>query len=138
MEKTKALNSPQKEILNLIKSINKTWLEGRIEDLRNFFHQNIVMISPDFNNRLTGSDEIIKSYKDFYNSSKTYGFNESDFHIELFDKTATADYLYHIIYEINNKKYNGTGREVWVFTNIKNHWFAVQRFMTNVADKEVI
>jgi hypothetical protein len=55
----------------------------------------------------------------------------------VFDKTATADYLYHIIYEINNKRFEGTGREVWTFTNMINHWIAVQRFMANVIDKEI-
>ncbi len=137
MEKTEVLNSSQKEILNLIKSINRAWLGGRIEDLRKYFHNNIIMISPDFNNRMTGSEEIIKSYKDFYSNSKTYSFDESDFHVELFDKTATADYLYHIVYEINNKKYDGTGREIWTFSNTNNYWLAVWRFMTNVVDKEV-
>ena len=136
MKKT-ILSNSQKEIIGLIKNINKAWLEGRIENLRKYFHKNIIMISPDFNSRMTGLEEIIKSYKDFYSNSKTYSFEESDFHIEVFDKTATADYLYHIIYEINNKRFEGTGREVWTFTNMINHWIAVQRFMANVIDKEI-
>ena len=137
MERKEALSGSQKEILNLIKNINKAWLEGRIKDLKNFFHQNIVMISPDFNNRLTGLDEVIESYKDFCNNSKIYSFDESDFHIEVFDKTATADYLFHIVYEINDKKYDGTGREIWTFANLNNRWLAVQRFMINVVDREI-
>jgi hypothetical protein len=137
MIKAETLSNSQKEILNLIKNINKAWLEGRIEDLKKYFHNNIIMIFPDFNSRMTGLEEIIKSYKDFYASSKTYSFDESDFHIDVFDKTANADYAYHIVYEINNKKYDGTGREIWTFANIDNDWFAVWRFMTNVVDKEI-
>jgi hypothetical protein len=64
MKKT-ILSNSQKEIIGLIKNINKAWLEGRIENLRKYFHKNIIMISPDFNSRMTGLEEIIKSYKDF-------------------------------------------------------------------------
>ncbi len=112
MSNTKAFNNNQTEILSIIKNINKAWLEGRAEDLRNYFHEEIIMISPDFKSRLTGIGEIIKSYKGFYEKSKIYSFHESDFHIKVFDKTAITDYLYRIIYEINNKKYDGTGREI--------------------------
>ena len=130
-------NNNKSEILNIIKNINKSWLEGRIEDLRNYFHKDIIMISPDFKSRLTGIDEIIKGYKDFYNSSKTFSFEESDFHIKIFDGTASADYFYHIVYEINNKKYDGTGREIWTFSKINNYWLAVWRFMAMVVDSEI-
>ena len=129
--------SPQKEIINIIKKINTAWTKGRIEDFREFFHRDITIASPDFQNRLRGIVEVQKSYKDYYDNSKTLSFSESDFHIEIFDKTAAADYEYHIIYEINNKKYDGTGREIWIFINVNNKWLAVWRCMTNVVDKEV-
>lgn len=137
MKKREALNSSQKEIINIIKNINIAWTKGRIEDLRNFLHNDITIASPDFKNRLKGIDEVLKSYIDFYNNSKTFSFSESDFHIEIFNKTATADYEYHIIYEINNKKYDGTGREIWTFSEVNNRWLAVCRLLTNVVEKEV-
>ncbi len=137
MAANEVFNNNQSEILKVIKNINKSWLKGRIEDLKYYFHKDIIMISPDFKSRLSGIDEIIKSYKDFFCSSKTFIFEESDFHIKIFNDTAAADYFYHIVYKINNKKYDGTGREIWTFSKINNHWLAVWRFLANVVDNEI-
>jgi Domain of unknown function (DUF4440) len=136
MKKIESMEKSRDEIFNIIKNINRTWLEGRTEDLRRFFHNDIITISPDYKNRLEGIDNVIKSYKDFFENSKTYEFEESDFHIELFDKTATADYLYQITYEINHKKYTGNGREVWVFSKT-DKWQGVWRFIFNISEKEI-
>ena len=131
-------SSLQKEVMNVIKNINSAWLEGKIEDLRKYLHSDIITISPDFKTRLPGIDKVLKSYRDYCGNSKNYSFRESDFHVEIFDKTAVADYEYHIIYEINNKKYDGTGREIWTFSRVNNNWLAVWRLLVNVVDKEVV
>jgi hypothetical protein len=137
MEKPAGLNISENEILSIIKNINKAWLQGNIEDLRKYFHQEIIMISPDFRNRMSGIETILESYKDFFSRSIIHSFAESDFHIHIFDNTAAADYYYHIVYEINGKKYGGTGREIWTLSKIKNKWLAVWRFMADVSDKEI-
>lgn len=131
------LNQNQMEIFNIIKNINKAWLNGKINELRNYFHNNIVMMSPDFASKLTGIEEIVKSYWEFIEKSKIYEFEESDFQINVFDNTAIGTYTYRIIYEINNKKYDGTGREIWTFSKVNKSWFAVWRYMANVVDKEI-
>ena len=137
MQEKETINNLQKEILNVIKNINVAWTNGKTEDLRKYFYRDIVIASPDFKTRLKGIDEVLKSYQEFYENSKIYDFSESDFNIEIFDNTGTADYEYHIIYQMNNKKYDGTGREIITFSNINNKWLVIWRCLTNVVDKEI-
>ena len=137
MEKRETTDNSRKEIISIIKKINIAWTKGKIEDLKKYFYKNIVIVSPDFIDRLKGINEVLKSYKHFYDNSETYSFCESDFNVEIFNKTATADYEYRIIYKINNKKYDGTGREIWTFGFINSKWFALKRCMANVVDKEI-
>ncbi|MEJ2615206.1 MAG: hypothetical protein P8Z35_09615 [Ignavibacteriaceae bacterium] len=127
----------RKDIISIIKNINIAWTKGKIEDLKKYLYKDIVIVSPDFKNRLKGIDDVLDSYKEFYENSKIYDFSEFNFNVEIFDKTATADYEYHIIYEINNNKYDGTGTEIWTFGNIHSKWFALRRCMANVIDKEI-
>ena len=137
MKEKKNPDKLRKEIINIIKNINIAWTKGKIEDIKKYLYKGIVIVSPDFKNRLKGIDDVLNSYKEFYENSKIYDFSENDFNVEIFDKIVATDYKYHIIYEINNKKYDGTGREIWTFGKINDRWLAVWRCLTNVVDKEI-
>jgi len=137
MKEKKNPDKLRKKVINIIKNINIAWTKGKIEDIKKYLYKGIVIVSPDFKNRLNGIDDVLNSYKEFYENSKIYDFSENDFNVEIFDKIVVTDYKYHIIYEINNKKYDGTGREIWTFGKINDRWLAVWRCLTNVVDKEI-
>lgn len=137
MKEKKNPDKLRKKVINIIKNINIAWTKGKIEDIKKYLYKGIVIVSPDFKNRLNGIDDVLNSYKEFYENSKIYDFSENDFNVEIFDKIVATDYKYHIIYEINNKKYDGTGREIWTFGKINDRWLAVWRCLTNVVDKEI-
>ncbi|MBI3666731.1 MAG: nuclear transport factor 2 family protein [Acidobacteria bacterium] len=54
-----------KEIRQVLEKINRAWLNGRPEELAEYFHPDMVIVHPGFGGRAEGSQTCVQSYKDF-------------------------------------------------------------------------
>ena len=117
---------------NLIHLINKSWLEGRIDDLDMLFHPDIVMVFPHFSGRSNGSSAMISGFKDFCENAHVHDYDESDFQIDVIGNSAIASYSFVMIYERDRSKYRSTGRDLWVFSKNDLEWKATWRTMLDL------
>ena len=122
------MNNKQ-EIWKLMEKINHTWLNDDPMKLKNFFHENIVILSKDFKEQGIGINACIKSYEEFRKISKVKEFNVSDSRVELFKNTAIVSYNFEIKYEIDNEFYNDKGKDMYIFTKEKERWVAIWRML---------
>jgi hypothetical protein len=118
----------QDEIWQIIKSMNITWVKGNPEDLKNFFHENMVIYaSESFQKLSVGREKCVDSYKRFSKNAKILEFEEKDPQIDIFGTTAIVSYSYEITYDINNEIIQDEGRDLFVFVQLGNKWQAVWR-----------
>jgi len=116
------------EIQGLIGKINHAWLKGNLEELREYFHDDIVIKGPQFQSMVAGGKAAcIKSYEDFLRAAKVEDFKESDVLVDLFGSTAVATFAWEIKYEMGGQNYHETGHDVFVFTRGDGKWRAVWR-----------
>lgn len=116
------------EIQLLITKMNRAWLKGNLEELREYFHDDIVIKGPRFESVGTGGkEECIKSYEDFSRAARIRDFKESDIQVDVFGSTAVATFAWEIDYEMTGQSYHESGHDVFVFTRDKGKWRAIWR-----------
>jgi ketosteroid isomerase-like protein len=115
------------EIWQILQDINDAWVNDRTDELNRFFHENMVIASPDFRKLGEGRDACVKSYKDFRSQAIIHDLHEEDAAIDVFGDTAIATYRFEITYEMNGKTFSESGRDVFIFVREEEGWQAVWR-----------
>lgn len=93
----------QKKIWQLLQDMNDAWVKGHPENLVKFFHEDIVIVGPDFQKMGDSRQACVKSYKDFCSQATVHDFKEMDPRIYVYGNTAIATYSYKITYEMNGE-----------------------------------
>ncbi len=118
---------PKEEIQQLLKKINRAWTESQTEILNEVFHEDMMIVSPDFQVLGKGREACVKSYEDFIRQATLREFSESDATIEVWEHTALASYRFDMAWEMDGQSFQEAGRDVFVFTLQHNRWQAVWR-----------
>jgi len=118
---------PKEEIRQLLKKINRAWTEGRTEILNEVFHQDMVIVSPDFQVLGKGREACVKSYEAFMKQATLREFTESEPAIEVWGLTAVASYRFDMAWEKDGQSFQDSGRDVFVFSLLGDRWQAVWR-----------
>ena len=120
----------QKELIHqIIKKINQCWLEGHPEKLNQFFHDNMMIVSPDFKIMGMGKAVCVKSYSDLITRAVIKDYQESDPEIQVWANTATAVYNFEMAWEMDGKSFRESGRDFFVFAHENGRWLAVWRML---------
>ncbi|MGD0695281.1 MAG: nuclear transport factor 2 family protein [Terriglobia bacterium] len=131
------LQNEQQEIRLLVSKINQAWLKGNLEELKEYFHDDMVIKGPQFKSMGTGGKEAcIKSYEDFLRAAKIHDFKESDIQVDVFASTAIATFAWEIKYEMKGQNYHEAGHDVFVFIRDEGKWQAVWRAVLFSPAKE--
>jgi uncharacterized protein (TIGR02246 family) len=117
------------EIWELVQHMNNAWAKGGPDELASFFHEDIVMVHPDFTQRTEGKAGCVASYEDFRKQAEILDFKISNPGIDVFGDTAITTYSYEIAYEMGGERFNDTGRDVFIFVRENGRWLAVWRTM---------
>ncbi|MBN2410246.1 nuclear transport factor 2 family protein [candidate division KSB1 bacterium] len=117
----------QEKIKDILKNVNIAWSSGNPEDLMNYFHDNMLIISPDMKILGYGKENCIKSYIDFLNQATIIDYQKNVPEIHIFENTAIVFYTYNISWKTNNKLFNEKGKEIYVLNKHKNKWLIVMR-----------
>ena len=117
----------KEEIRQLLKSISRAWNEGQTEILSEVFHEDMLIVSPDFQVLGKGREACVKSYEDFIRQATLKEFIQSEPAIEVWGHTAVASYRFDMAWEMDGQSFQEAGRDVFVFTLLDNRWQAVWR-----------
>ena len=128
-------NKTISEIKNLVRSLTKTWIEKRIEDLYPFFHENVIVMPPGSDKQISGRNDMVESYRQFVNKAVIRNFEEMNLQVNVFNNTAITNLTFKIIYEIQDKVFSEIGIEVLILNNFNNEWKIVWRTQIPVTEK---
>jgi hypothetical protein len=122
-----AKENPQEEIQDLISKINQAWLGGRIGELHEYFHNDMVIRGPDFTKLARGRGACVKSYEDFIQKSLVRNFKASEPKVDVWDNSAVATCSWEITYEMQGQAYQEFGRDLFVLTRSGGRWQVIWR-----------
>ena len=115
--------------------INRTWLEGKVDDLAPMLHPDITMAIPGFAGSVQGREAFLTGFRDFCENAKVHEYHEHAYHVDVAGETAVVTYPYEMVYERDGARYRSTGRDLWVFQSEAGKWIAVWRTMLDIQDE---
>jgi ketosteroid isomerase-like protein len=122
-----AASADQIAIRDLLRAMNLAWRQGRVEQMREGFHPDAVIVAPGFRTRAESREACLKSYQDFIDSTRVTQYQESDVTIDVWGDTAVATYEYEIAWDVNNQPFRDSGRDVFVLRREAGRWWVLWR-----------
>jgi hypothetical protein len=118
--------------------INRSWLDGRVDDLAALVHPEVVVVFPGFVGQSHGRDELLAGFRDFCQNATVHEFREQNIQIDIVGCTGVVGFRFEMVYERAGKRSRATGRDLWVFQNLTGDWTAVWRTMLEMDEHEVV
>lgn len=118
----------KEEVWTAVLEMNRCWaLEGNTDGLDEYFHENMVALTPADTKLLEGRDACIASWKRFVEAVKILEWKEIDPKIEVFNsgKLAVVTYYYEITFERDGKSFKEEGRDMLTLINENGKWWVV-------------
>ena len=114
-------------VIETVQKLNYAWRHGLEDELRPCLHANMVMVSPDYSQRLAGRDACAESYLDFFQMASIKEYIETDYSVDLFTGTAVVHYHFEMTYEMNDRLYRESGRDLLFLTQENGIWQVIWR-----------
>ncbi|CAN5139148.1 hypothetical protein BH18CHL2_BH18CHL2_06910 [soil metagenome] len=109
--------------------INDAWTGGEPEEMAEVLDEHIVIVQPDFADRVEGRDATIASFRDFMASALVHEYVEADLVIELRGATAVVTCGWEIDWQSGEGRQRDRGHDVYVFARERGKWRAVWRLL---------
>ena len=114
------------EVWQTVQALNRAWTSGRVEELENYFHEDIVAITPTDRQRLEGRTTCIAGWAAFVDQAKILTWKETDPQVRVFgDDAAVVTYYYDLFVEMSGKEMHLAGRDMFLMVNEGGRWLAV-------------
>ncbi len=113
------------EIWKTLKDLNNTWVNGNPGELKNYFHTDMVAITPTDKKRREGREACMADWTEFSKTAKILSWNEIDPKIQIYGNTAVVTYYFEISFERGGENIDFGGRDMYVFVREDNRWWAV-------------
>lgn len=123
------MESIRNEITRNIKNMNQAWRKGDFRSLRKYFHQEMVIVAPNFQRMGVGIDACVKSYEDFAAMAEVINFLDKNMQVDIIGSTAAVTYEYEITWVAEEKRFEEAGKEALVFTKESGSWLLIWRMV---------
>jgi len=124
----KTTNIMKKEVWKTIQEMNKIWTEGKqIEKLNNYFHKDMVAITPTDSAIIVGRENCVNAWGNFSKSAKIIFWKELEPKIQIYGNGmfAIVTYYFDMSFEMNGQKINMKGRDMFSLVKENDKWWIV-------------
>ena len=115
----------QQEIWATVRAMNDAWTKGNPDDLAQFFHPQMLAITPTDRLRRDGADECIAGWKGFTEAARIHSWREIEPLIRIYGEAAVVTYFYEISFDMGGRRYEEGGRDLFFFVRENGRWWAV-------------
>jgi uncharacterized protein (TIGR02246 family) len=115
-------------IWRTVQALNHAWaLDGDADRLADYFHEDMVAITPSDRQRLEGREACMASWKKFVESAKVTRWEERDPQVQLFGagKLAVVTYYYDMSVDMGGGSVELAGRDMMVLVEEDGRWLVV-------------
>ena len=101
------------DIEQFVRELNKAWQEGRYEELREFYHEDVVLLAPARDELIEGVEKVIQSYRDFGAQATLRLFDITDIRVYDYGSISMCHMRFAIDYELDSVRMREEGLEVY-------------------------
>jgi ketosteroid isomerase-like protein len=132
------MNDLELEIWTTVESLNRCWTEGAPEELRNYFHETMVAVTPGDTKPLHGRDACMAAWSKYAGTTRIISWKTSMPSIQVYDQTAVVTYLYDMECERDGRRFRPSGRDMMVLVKQGGRWWlAADHFSPVPAGSEL-
>ena len=102
-----------KDIGAFVREMNRTWQEGRFDDLAQYFHQRVVMLLPGSLQAEQGVEPMVESYRGFSAMAKIHRFDLTDVGLFPFENVVMCHARFTVDYEIPSGRFEEEALEIY-------------------------
>ncbi len=121
------MDKQKKEVEQIVRNLQNTWLENKITELASFFDKDVVFLIPGINKRIIGQEAMVESYKQFVSTCTIQNFQITNVDIDIFDRTAISTLTFNVSYKNQDKEYNEKGNDIMILNRKENNWLIIWR-----------
>ncbi len=115
----------QREIWATLRALNDAWTQGNPAQLADYFHRDMIAVTPVDRLRRDGAVACIAGWQGFAESTRIHRWREIDPLIHVFADAAVVSYYYEIRFEVDGKIIEQNGRDLFFFVRENGRWWAV-------------
>ncbi|MDR0479613.1 MAG: nuclear transport factor 2 family protein [Burkholderiaceae bacterium] len=115
----------QQEIWTTVCALNDAWTKGRPDDLANYFHPQMVAITPTDRHRLNGGADCLAAWKGFAEAATIHHWREIDPVIHIYGNSAVVAYDFDMSFDMNGQTITMGGRDMFCLVKEKGRWWVV-------------
>ncbi len=117
----------KQEVWNTLLALNDCWTtaKGNPEDLKNYFHKNIVAITPTDIKRLEGREACVSGWVGFAKAATIYRWEELEPKIDVFGNAAVVTYYFDMSFTMGGQRIELKGRDMFFFVKESERWWVV-------------
>ena len=123
-----AESETEKQVWKIIENMNRTWIEKRdVSGLRQYFHEDMVAVTPVDRYQLEGREACIASWRKFVETTRIIDWKATDPKIQIYNRgqSAVVTYYYEMSYERNGNTINTSGRDMFFLIKENRKWWVV-------------
>ena len=114
-------------MLPSLTEFNRAWLDRRFEQLSEWFHPDVVIRGPGFQEVGRGREACVESYRQFMSSAEVLEFSETNTHTDTWEDAAAVTYDWTMAYRQGGETKRESGHELLVFRLHGGRWVVVLR-----------
>ena len=115
----------KQEVWNALRALNDAWTKGNPNDLKNYFHKDMVAITATDRERLEGKEACFTSWINFTKAAKIHHWNELEPRIQIYGNTAVVTYYFDMSFDMGGQTVKLGGRDMFVFVKEGGKWLVV-------------
>jgi hypothetical protein len=124
----------KQEIWTTLRALNDCWTKGNPDELVNFFHRNMVAITPNNPKRVDGGSECVAGWKGFAKAAHIQRWEEIDPVIHVYGNAAVVVYYYDMSFEMKGPAIHLSGRDMFFFVKEDEKWWVVADQFSSTPD----
>ena len=113
------------QLWQTLRALNDAWTCGHPDDLIDYFHPDMVAVTPVARERLEGAAACIAGWKGFAEAAEIHHWRERNVKIQVYDDAAVASYEFDIAYSMGGRRFETGGRDLFFFVRENGRWWAV-------------
>lgn len=122
------MDKTQEQIWKMIQEMNRAWTaENNAGALKNYFHKDMVAITPTNQKRVEGGEKCVAGWKNFTENSKIHSWKESEPKIQVYGegKFAIVTYYFDMSFDMAGQTINMKGRDMFSLVKENGKWLVV-------------
>jgi hypothetical protein len=108
-----------------VQALNRCWTSGRPEDLREYFHEEMVAITPADRLPLVGREACVEAWSAYARSTRILSWETSGERVRIYGDAAVVTYRYAMRCERGGREFRPAGRDMMVLVKTGDRWVVV-------------